>query len=137
MATPQDDKVFLRVVEDEERRLKVLHPTPEDLPGCMSVFDTYLSCNVLNSQVKSLYRYGEMASCAHKLDDFKFCMSLKSLAPERRRELWIQRQAEWWAHRRLGKSSEDVWEVRTEPLKNFPLPVIPGQHPSSSSQSIS
>ena len=32
--------------------------------------------------------------------------------PEERREAWIRRRAEWWAHRRLGKSSEDVWDIR-------------------------
>lgn len=31
---------------------------------------------------------------------------------DERRDAWIRRRAEWWAHRRLGKSSEDVWEMR-------------------------
>lgn len=53
-----------------------------------------------------------MSECSDKLDDFKFCMSLKSLHPEQKREVWIQRQAERWAARRLEKSSEDVWEIR-------------------------
>jgi hypothetical protein len=68
-------------------------------------------------------------------------MSLKSLHPEERREAWIRRQAEWWAQRRLDKSSEDVWDIRTwvlsadcvcclfetfgcrEPLQLFPKPI--------------
>ena len=32
--------------------------------------------------------------------------------PEEQREAWIRRRAEWWAHRRLEKSSEDVWDLR-------------------------
>jgi len=32
--------------------------------------------------------------------------------PEERREAWIFRRAEWWANRRVGKSSEDVWDIR-------------------------
>ena len=32
--------------------------------------------------------------------------------PEERREVWIRRRAEWWVNRRLGRSSEDVWDIR-------------------------
>ena len=54
-----------------------------------------------------------MSECAQKLDDFKFCMSIKSLHPEEKRDMWITRRAEWWAQRRATKSSEDIWEMRT------------------------
>jgi hypothetical protein len=46
------------------------------------------------------------------MDDFKFCLTLKALHPEEQREAWIRRRAEWWANRRLSKSSEDVWDIR-------------------------
>ena len=36
---------FEKAVEQEEARLRVLHPTPADVPGCLSVFDDYLACN--------------------------------------------------------------------------------------------
>lgn len=39
-------------------------------------------------------------------------MSIKNLSEERKEEVWIKRRAEWWAGRRLGKSSEDVWTAR-------------------------
>lgn len=32
--------------------------------------------------------------------------------PEEQREAWIRRRAEWWAHRRIEQSSEDVWDIR-------------------------
>lgn len=66
----------------------------------------------LGSQLKSLYRNGGQAVCAHKLSDFKFCLSLKALEPEEKRKEWIERRAAWWAERRVGRSSEDVWNVR-------------------------
>lgn len=53
-----------------------------------------------------------MSVCGRKMEDFKFCMSLKSMHPEDKRDAWIRRRAEWWAERRLGKSSEEVWDVR-------------------------
>lgn len=32
-------------VKQEEARLRVVHPTTEDIPGCMSLLDDFLSCN--------------------------------------------------------------------------------------------
>ncbi len=68
---------------------------------------------VLGNQLKSIYRFGEMAHCSTKWNEFKFCMSIKGLHPEQRRDTWIRHRAEWWARRRLGSSSENVWEKRT------------------------
>ncbi len=36
---------FEKVVWEEITRLRLLHPTPDDIPGCVSIFDEYLSCN--------------------------------------------------------------------------------------------
>lgn len=109
--------------KQEQERLSHLYPTPSDIPGCFSLFDDYVSCAVIRSQIKSIYRYGERPQCSPKFEDFKFCMTLKSLHPEERREAWINRRAEWWVHRRRNKSSEDVWDIREEPLQSFPRPI--------------
>lgn len=74
--------------------------------------NTNLTTVVIRSQIKSLYRYGARPVCAPKMEDFKFCLSLKSMHPEERRDAWITRRAEWWANKRLIRSSEDVWEIR-------------------------
>jgi hypothetical protein len=157
---------FKAAFSQEETRLRNLHPTPEDIPSCMTVFDDFLACNstpdasphlcqlpgaltqlweslVLGTQLKSIYRFGEMARCSAKWNEFKFCMSVKGLHPEQRRDVWIRRRAEWWARRRVGLSSENVWEMRTyvpclldhhncfspnafrEPLRNYPPPLPP------------
>ncbi|KAF9244935.1 hypothetical protein BU15DRAFT_85774 [Melanogaster broomeanus] len=110
-------------VRQEEEYLRRVHPTVDDIPGCMSLLDGYLLCHVLKSQVKSFYRYGRMSECRDKMEDFKFCMSLKTMHPEEKRDAWIRRRAEWWAARRLGKSSENVWDIRSEPLPNWPAPL--------------
>jgi hypothetical protein len=137
-STVKDDERFNTVVSQEEARLRRLHPTPEDTPACMTVFDDFLACNgtpplssltllspraphhetranetVLASQLRSIYRFGEMVRCSAKWNEFKFCMSIKGLHPEQRRDVWIRHRAEWWARRRLGLSSENVWEMRT------------------------
>ena len=38
---------------------------------------------------------------------------MKSLEGEERRQAWLRHRAEWWARRRMGRSSEDVWDIRT------------------------
>jgi hypothetical protein len=40
-------------------------------------------------------------------------MSVKSLSEEKKEDVWVKRRAEWWAQRRLGRSSEDVWDAKT------------------------
>ncbi|TNY22571.1 hypothetical protein DMC30DRAFT_348813 [Rhodotorula diobovata] len=82
------------------------------MPSCLTLFDNFLLCYSLASQIKSVYRHGAPRECTPKFEDFKFCMSIKNLSDEQRDEVWVRRRAEWWARRRLGKSSEDVWEAR-------------------------
>ena len=35
----------LEFVKQEEEYLRKVHPTPEDVPGCMKLFDDFLLCN--------------------------------------------------------------------------------------------
>ena len=124
-------------VEQEEARLRQLHPTPSDIPSCLNAFDDFLACGrkrlvahlvqsltyciVIRNQIKSLYRFGHRTTdCDRKFNDFKFCLTLKIMHPEERREAWIRRRAEWWAYRRLGNSSENVWDIR----KCVSLPLL-------------
>ncbi|EKM54010.1 uncharacterized protein PHACADRAFT_145584 [Phanerochaete carnosa HHB-10118-sp] len=111
---------FEATVKQEEAYLRKVHPTAEDIPSCMKFFDLFLQCNVVAAQMKSLYRYGQMSECGQKLEDFKFCMSNKSMHPQEKYDAWIRRRAEWWARRRMTTSSEDIWEARTEPLRGYP-----------------
>jgi hypothetical protein len=93
-----------------------------------------------------MYRYGRLREdCSEKWAEYKFCLSLKWMGMDERRDAWIRRKAIWWAKRRLGKSSEDVWQVRecvscfisswrncsldrSEPLQNFPRLLDPIQY---------
>jgi hypothetical protein len=43
--TMTDGIAFETAVSQEETRLRQLHPTTEDIPSCMNVFDDFLSCN--------------------------------------------------------------------------------------------
>ncbi|CAE6502813.1 unnamed protein product [Rhizoctonia solani] len=125
MSTADDgSRSFSAALAQEEVRLSAEYPKPEDIPTCMSHLDEFFRCHALGPQFKAVYRHGTLAFCQPKFEDFKFCLSIKTLEPEERRKAWIRRRAEWWASRRVGQSSEDVWEIRTEPLQNFPPPPM-------------
>ncbi|WVQ81368.1 hypothetical protein IAT38_003491 [Cryptococcus sp. DSM 104549] len=113
-------KRYEAILKDETEYQDMQYPTTEEVPGCMKLFDQFLSCYALFPQMRSFYRYGDFHDCTWRLQDFKHCLSLKSEDPEAKRELWIKRRAEWWAKRRVERSSEDVWDLRTEKLSNFP-----------------
>ena len=66
----------------------------------------------LGPQLRNLYRHGEKKDCTWKWNDFKYCLSLKTEDETARRDLWVKRRAEWWTKRRVGQSSEDIWDVR-------------------------
>ncbi|KZV88700.1 hypothetical protein EXIGLDRAFT_170984 [Exidia glandulosa HHB12029] len=114
---------FETAVQQETAYLKAVHPTPADIPSCSGTADSYFRCHLLPSQLRSVYRFGERAQCTRLLEDWKWCMSVNRLSAEQKREEWIRRRAQWWARRRLGRSSEDVWEYRTELLQEYPKPI--------------
>ncbi|KAL1748779.1 hypothetical protein HDZ31DRAFT_71354 [Schizophyllum fasciatum] len=126
LATPSSESPVLagnfeEVVQQEEARLRREFPTFADMPKCWNHMDTLLSCYSLRENVKAIYRYGHQTSCSEKAAEFKWCMSNVWHPDDERHSMWIRRRAEWWARRRLGKSSEDVWEARLTPPPNFPV----------------
>ena len=80
----------------------------------------------LRPQLNSIYRYGEYKNCDRPWDDFKWCFSNNKLDDDEKLTKWIERRAEWWAQRRLTRSSEDVWDARddTETLKEWPTEAV-------------
>jgi len=89
------------------------------MPSCLQLFDIHMMCMAIRSQFSSLYRFGHMSDCSRALENWKYCLSMRGLEPERRKEEWVRRRAEWWASRRMGPNSEDVWESR-----NYPPDVV-------------
>ncbi|KAL7421058.1 hypothetical protein Q5752_003942 [Cryptotrichosporon argae] len=117
---------YERALADEEAYQALQYPTYDDVPGCMRLFDEFMMCYALVPQLRHIYRHGELHDCGYRFADFKYCLSLKGEDVEARRRLWVRRRAEWWAARRVGGSSEDVWDARSKPLDNFP-PLYPDE----------
>ncbi|GAA5823775.1 hypothetical protein JCM11251_003288 [Rhodosporidiobolus azoricus] len=116
--SPPPPRTFDSVVEEELPIQRHSVAMEGGMPSCLTLFDNFLLCYSLASQVKSVYRHGAPRDCTPKFEDFKFCMSVKGLSEEKKEEVWVRRRAEWWAERRLGKSSEDVWDARTNVYTN-------------------
>lgn len=72
------------------------------------------TCFALTPQFTHVYRYGVFNDCADKLDDFKFCLTLKGLDQAQRHEAFVERKAKHMATRRMpgGDTSEEIWGLR-------------------------
>ena len=122
------DMVQLR---KEELALEAAAIPASDVPSCLHLFDKWLSCYALGSQFRHAYRYGTVADCGTYSDDFKFCLTMRKLEPQYRRDAYLQRRADERAHARKGfRSSEAVWEMRRDPLLD-PALVDPAYPPPS------
>ncbi|PKI83323.1 hypothetical protein MVES1_003198 [Malassezia vespertilionis] len=101
----------------EELALDAAATSQKEVPSCLTLFDRWLSCYALGVQFRNVYRYGTIADCAPRREDFKFCLTMRELDPEMRRAAWLNRRAEEKAHQRQSvHSSENVWEMRRDPL---------------------
>ncbi|WFD25348.1 hypothetical protein MNAN1_000316 [Malassezia nana] len=119
----------LEMLRREELALEAAAIPPGDVPSCLQLFDKWLSCYALGSQFRHAYRYGTVADCHRYSDDLKFCMTMRKLDPEARRDAYLYRRADERAHARRGlRSSEAVWEMRRDPLLD-PALVDPAYAP--------
>jgi hypothetical protein len=99
-------------------------PPPEDISpdslypteiSCQSAFDYAFFCQSFGGQFVNIYRYGGFRSCSNHWEDFWQCMRTRNWA-EKDRKLAIQDHYRKRAVKyKTGPSSEDVWEVRTDP----------------------
>ena len=94
-----------------------LYPTSM---SCRAAFDSAFHCQSLGGQWNNVYRYGELRDCKEKRADFWFCMRTNrgSMNDERRKERIREHYRAKDQKYREGKSSEDVWEMRDQVLKD-------------------
>ncbi|KAI9831237.1 MAG: hypothetical protein M1819_005165 [Sarea resinae] len=90
-----------------------LYPTEM---SCRQAFDQAFYCQSPGGQFMNLYRYGNIRPCSELWSQFWFCMRTKS-QPEEKKKVMIQEHYRQRAVKyKVGPSSEDVWEARTEPV---------------------
>ncbi|KAI5290664.1 hypothetical protein KEM54_000859 [Ascosphaera aggregata] len=109
-------------------RANLASNTPKDISehslypremSCRSAFDYAFFCQSFGGQFVNVYRYGSLRSCSERWSDFWFCMRTNQL-PEGEREAAIADHYRKKAVKyKIGPSSEDIWEMRTEPAASL------------------
>ncbi|PNS19996.1 hypothetical protein CAC42_7963 [Sphaceloma murrayae] len=89
--------------------------------NCRTLFDSAFYCASLGGKFNDIYRFGSLQPCSEHWDAFWFCMRTKSYGEKERGELVAQyyeeREEREKQRRSQGRSSEDVWEMRTEAVE--------------------
>ncbi|KAL2362177.1 hypothetical protein RJZ56_004920 [Blastomyces dermatitidis] len=93
---------------------ETLYPTTM---SCRSAFDYAFFCQSFGGQWVNVYRYGELRSCSEHWSDFWFCMRTRSYSEEEKAKMISDRYRKKAVKYKTGPSSEDVWDVRTEPVR--------------------
>ncbi|OAX85035.1 hypothetical protein ACJ72_00595 [Emergomyces africanus] len=93
---------------------ETLYPTTM---SCRSAFDYAFFCQSFGGQWVNVYRYGELRSCSEHWSDFWFCMRTRSYSDEEKAKMISNRYRKKAVKYKTGPSSEDVWDVRTEPVR--------------------
>lgn len=116
-----------RIQSKESGVLKHTAPLPDDISpdslypaeiSCRSAFDYAMFCQSFGGQFVNVYRYGSFRSCKNHWDDFWLCMRTRQWDEKDRAKAIKEHYRNKAIKYKTGPSSEDVWQVRTEPVKD-------------------
>ena len=102
-------------------------PAPEDISpdslyptdiSCRSAFDYAFFCQSFGGQFVNVYRYGDFRSCSNHWQDFWLCMRTRQWKDQDRKKAIQDHYRKKAIKYKTGPSSEDVWDVRTEPVQD-------------------
>ncbi|PYH88083.1 hypothetical protein BO71DRAFT_404121 [Aspergillus ellipticus CBS 707.79] len=88
-----------------------------DTMSCRSAFDYAFFCQSFGGQFVNVYRYGELRSCSEHWDNFWMCMKTRTAPDQQRKKVIREHYRKKAIKYKTGPSSEDVWEVRAEPVR--------------------
>ncbi|RMZ89981.1 hypothetical protein DV736_g2776, partial [Chaetothyriales sp. CBS 134916] len=116
-----------RIRSKQSGNLSNAAPLPDDISPdslyptsihCRSTFDYAFFCQSFGGQFVNVYRYGSFRSCSNHWDDFWLCMRTRNWDEKDRAKAIREHYRKKAVKYKTGPSSEDVWEVRTEPVKD-------------------
>ena len=102
-------------------------PLPDDISPdslypseihCRSAFDYALFCQSFGGQFVNIYRYGQFRSCSNHWEDFWLCMRTRQWDEKDRVKAIKEHYRKKAVKYKTGPSSEDIWQVRAEPVKD-------------------
>ncbi|KAG5439074.1 hypothetical protein PCK2_000879 [Pneumocystis canis] len=79
-------------------------------------FDGFFMCYTLKNLLIHYYRYGERPECLSKWRELMWCLRTKRQDREEEQRMLKEKKREKCFKR--GKNSEDIWTLRSEPLKS-------------------
>ncbi|KAH8422991.1 EMI1 family protein [Aspergillus melleus] len=88
-----------------------------DTMSCRSAFDYAFFCQSFGGQFVNVYRYGELRSCSEHWDNFWLCMKTRTWSEASRKKAIRDHNRMKAIIFKTGPSSEDVWDLRTEPVQ--------------------
>ncbi|CAO1632100.1 unnamed protein product [Sympodiomycopsis kandeliae] len=118
MTQPHEQDALFQKLLRQERVIQSAALQKKEMPSCLTLFDAITSCYAMVPQFRHIYRYGHANDCSDKVDDWKFCLSLKGRDKEQKYQAFIERKARAMARRRMpgGNTSEEVWTIRDDPI---------------------
>ncbi|KAI8921966.1 hypothetical protein DFJ77DRAFT_444801 [Powellomyces hirtus] len=85
-----------------------------------SAFDKMQLCYTVIPQVKNYYRYGTFRDCSEARADFNFCLKMKGKNRVEAERMIKEREETRYDKKVNERPSRDIWELRTEPPRDFP-----------------
>ncbi|RMZ78243.1 hypothetical protein DV737_g3971, partial [Chaetothyriales sp. CBS 132003] len=116
-----------RIQSKQSGKLPNAVPLPNDISPdslyptsihCRSAFDYAFFCQSFGGQFVNVYRYGSFRSCSNHWEDFWLCMRTRNWDEKDRTKAIKEHYRKKAVKYKTGPSSEDVWDVRTEPVKD-------------------
>lgn len=89
-----------------------------DEMSCRTAFDYAFFCQSFGGQFVNVYRYGELRSCSEHWDNFWLCMKTRQWSDNLRKKAIRAHNQKKAIKYKTGPSSEDVWDVRLDPVRN-------------------
>ncbi|KAL5338797.1 hypothetical protein BJX70DRAFT_365693 [Aspergillus crustosus] len=89
-----------------------------DTMSCRTAFDYAFFCQSIGGQFVNVYRYGELRSCSEHWENFWLCMKTRTQGDQEKKRIIRDHYRKKAIKYKTGPSSEDVWEVRKDPIKN-------------------
>ena len=86
--------------------------------SCRSAFDYAFFCQSFGGQFVNVYRYGGFRKCSNHWEDFWLCMRTRNWDENDRKRVIKDHYRKKAVKYKQGPSSEDVWSVRTEPVRD-------------------
>ena len=86
--------------------------------SCRSAFDYAFFCQSFGGQFVNVYRYGGFRSCSNHWQDFWLCMRTRKWVDKDRHKAIQDHYRKKAIKYKTGPSSDDVWRVRTEPVRD-------------------